>query len=178
LGVLRRIRSAITRESARESGQATVEFALILPVLLFLLLALLDFGKAFNYWIDETHLATSAARWAVVNKLPQATVGACGTQTIECQMKQQSDTAELRNGGGSINSPGLTVSFCLPSGTGNVGDPIRATVSSTYHWLNFLTGPFGIAGFTDKNIAVSATMRLEQKYDSASGLMKYTAAAC
>jgi len=173
---LRRIGKAFSRNVARESGQATVEFALILPVLLFLLLAMLDFGKAFNYWIDETHLATSAARWAVVNKLPQASDPACGTQTIMCQMQQQADTAELRNGGGSISSA-LNVSFCLPTGTGNVGDPIRAKVTSTYHWLNFLTGPFGIAGFTDKTIDVSATMRLEQKYDAASGLMKYTAAA-
>jgi hypothetical protein len=176
--MLRRLGTALPRHAARERGQATVEFALILPVLLFLILAMLDFGKAFNYWIDETHLASSAARWAVVNKLPQATVAACGTQTIECQMKQQADTAELRNGGtGSVLSPGVTVTFCRPSGTGLVGDPIQATVSSTYHWLGFLTGPLGISGLVNKTIVAKATMRLEQKYDTASGLMKYTAAA-
>ena len=176
--MLRRTGRTLSREATLESGQATVEFALILPVLLFLILAMLDFGKAFNYWIDETHMSATAARWAVVNKLPQPTVGACGTQTIECQMKQQADTAELRNGGGSITGSGVTVSFCLPNGTGNVGDPIRATVTATYHWLNFLTGPFGIAGFSNKTMTVNSTMRLEQKYDSASGLMKYTAATC
>jgi len=175
---MRRTGKALTRAAAHESGQATVEFALILPVLLFLILAMLDFGKAFNYWIDETHLATSAARWAVVNKLPQASVAGCATQTIECQMKQQADTGELRNGGGSITGSGVTVSFCLPTGTGNVGDPVRATVRSTYHWLNFLTGPFGIGGLANKTLQVTATMRLEQKYDTASGLMKYTAPAC
>jgi hypothetical protein len=178
--MLRRKEDALTRTFAHDSGQATVEFALILPVLLLLILAMLDFAKAFNYWIDETHLASSAARWAVVNKLPQPTVAACGTQTIECQMKQQADTAELRAGGtSSVLSPGVTVTFCRPGGTaGLVGDPIQATVSSTYHWLGFLTGPFGIAGLTNKTIVAKATMRLEQKYDSASGLMKYTAAAC
>ena len=43
----------------REAGVALVEFALVLPLLLVILFGMLDFGKAFNYWIDTTHLANS-----------------------------------------------------------------------------------------------------------------------
>ena len=53
-----------------EEGVALVEFALVLPILALLLFAMIDFGKAFNYWIDETHLANEGARWAVVDRNP------------------------------------------------------------------------------------------------------------
>lgn len=162
-------------ELCRESGQATVEFALILPVLLLLTLGLLDFGKAFNYWIDETHLANEAVRSAVVNQLPDGSTPnpGCATQTIECQIKQQANTNELKNGGSSISTP-LAITFCLPDGSGDVGHPLRATAQATYSWLSFFTGSFGIAGFgATKTISTTATMRLEQRYDGTT----YTAAA-
>ena len=46
-----------------ERGVALVEFALVLPLLLVLLLGMIDVGKAVNYWNDETHLANEAARF-------------------------------------------------------------------------------------------------------------------
>ena len=56
--------------SMDERGVALIEFALVLPLLLVLLLGMIDAGKAFNYWNDETHLANEAARYAVVNSSP------------------------------------------------------------------------------------------------------------
>jgi TadE-like protein len=162
-----------------ERGQATVEFALILPALLLLILGMLDFGKAFNYWIDETHLANAAARWAVVNQLPDGSLGGtCNTQAsaISCQMNEEADTNDLKNGGGSVSSPGVQISFCLPNGTGRVGDPIQATAQATYNWFGFLTGPFGVPGLTAKVITAKATMRLEQPYNAATS--NYTPVAC
>ena len=158
----------IFRKSRRNSqaGVALVEFALVLPILMVLLFGMIDFGKAFNYWIDETHLANEAARWAAVNKSPDS------TKKIEEALKEQANTPELKNGGGSVASPGVTISFCFPSGsTGQVGEPVRATASSTYRWLQFLIGELN---FTDTSLVATATMRLEAKYDGSS----YTAAAC
>ena len=157
-----------------------MEFALILPVLLVVILGMLDFGKAFNYWIDETHIANAAARWAVVNELPEGSTPdpACGTQTIECQMKQEATTNELRNGGSSVGSPGVEVTFCFPNGFAahNAGDPVAATATATYNWLSLLTGSLGIRGLTSKKIQGRATMRLEQSYRN-DGTDAYTAAA-
>ena len=139
-----------------ETGQATVEFALILPVLLFLIIVMLDLGKAYNYWIDETHLANAAARWAVVNKSP-------APPDIETALKSQADSAQLRSG--------VTISTCFPNGAANhsVGvDPVQAKASYDYKPLKFLTGPFASVF---KNIGIvtivsKATMLLEQPYDS------------
>lgn len=134
-----------------EEGTALVEFALILPILALLLFAMLDFGKAFNYWIDETHLANEGARWAVVNRNP-------GGGSLQQYIRQQATTAELRNGGtASIPNP-AQVCISFPNGTSNVGDPVLVTVSATYHWLPILGGRIGIAQTT---ISGSSDMRLE-----------------
>jgi Flp pilus assembly protein TadG len=134
-----------------EAGVSLVEFALVLPLLLVLLLGMLDFGKAFNYWNDTTHLANEAARWAVVNKNP-------GGGTLQQYIQQQADTPELRNGGTSSVPGPLQVCISFPNGTANVGDPVHVTASLTYNWLPYLGTRLGI---TQTTITGSSTMRLE-----------------
>src|SRR5919199_1947026 len=73
-----------------ERGVALTEFALVLPLLLLLILGMVDFGKAFNYWIDETHLASEGSRWAVIDKWPTK-----GSSTLQQYILSQLDTAEL-----------------------------------------------------------------------------------
>jgi Flp pilus assembly protein TadG len=144
-----RIRAAGGRSA--ESGAALVEFALVLPLLLILLFGMLDFGKAFNYWIDETHLANEGARWAVVDKNP-------GSGSLQQYIQQQADTPELRNGGTSSVATPMQVCISFPNGTAEVGDPVHVTASVTYNWLPFLGSRVGIAQTT---ITGSSTMRLE-----------------
>ena len=137
-----------------------VEFALVLPLLLTLLFGILDFGKSFNYWIDETHLASEGARWAAVNKNP-------GTGTLAQYIQQQADTAELKNGGTAQVPAPSRVCITFPNGTQNAGDPVKVTVSITYNWLGFLRTQLGGAATT--TIAGESTMRLEQPYTLAAG---------
>jgi TadE-like protein len=73
---------ATLRRSQR--GTALVELAIVLPLLLVLLLGMLDFGKAYNEWIDETHLANEAARLASVNYCPDVAQSDCGWGTKGC----------------------------------------------------------------------------------------------
>lgn len=51
-----------------ECGQAIVEFALILPVLLILLMGVLDFGWIFMNQYRVEKAASSAARFGAINK--------------------------------------------------------------------------------------------------------------
>jgi Flp pilus assembly protein TadG len=143
-----------------ESGAAMVEFALVLPILLTLLLGMLDFGKSFNYWIDETHLANEGARWAAVNKNP-------GGGTLQQYIQQQADTVELRNGGTAQVAAPAKVCISLPNGTGNAGDPIQVTVSIDYNWLGFVRTELGGAATT--TITGDSVMRLEQPYTLGTG---------
>ena len=150
----RRLARRICGRTRDESGAALVEFALVLPLLLVVLLGILDFGRALNYWIDETHLANEAARWAVVNKNP----GPFGS--LQQSVQQQADTAELRSGGTSSVPNPASVCLSFPNGTSNVGDPVQASVTTTYNWLPFLGNKMGLAQTT---ITGTATMRLEAR---------------
>ena len=55
------------RRQDRESGQAMVEFALILFPLLLLVAGIIQFGIGLNYWLDMKRIANQGARWAAVN---------------------------------------------------------------------------------------------------------------
>jgi hypothetical protein len=150
--------------NARERGAALIEFVLVLPLVLLLLFGMIDFGKAFSYWNDETHLANEAARYAVVNKNPIDP-----SVPLETAIKNDAGSGELKTGcdGCSIRSPGVKVSFCfvrkLSGGAPDtsVGAPLRATVSADYHWLAYLVGQ-GLP--LTSGMTATATMRIEQPY--------------
>jgi hypothetical protein len=118
-----------------------------------LLLGMLDFGKAFNYWNDTTHLSATGARWAAVNKNPG------DEATLQESIRDQADTPELRDGGTNAIEDPVQVCIEFPDDTSNVGDPVKVTVSATYNFLNFIGAQTGI---TDRPITGSSTMRLEQ----------------
>jgi hypothetical protein len=144
----------------RQEGQALAEFALVLPILVLLLFGVLEFGKLFNYWLDEAHLANTGARWAVVDSLP-------GGATLQQYIRSQADTGELQDG--------AHVCISFPAGTHNVGDPVKVDVTYT-------TGVPIVSGLINKffgggspasiKVAGSSTMRLETpptKYSAGDG---------
>jgi Flp pilus assembly protein TadG len=129
---------------------ALVEFALVAPILFLLLFGMLDFGRAFNYWIDSTHLANEGARWAVVNHNP-------GSGTLQDYIQQQADTGELRDGGSASVPDPMEVCINFPNGA-TVGQPVVVTASVTYHWLPFLSDRIDVLA---TSVTGSSTMRLE-----------------
>ena len=137
-----------------DEGAALVEFALLLPVLALLLFGMLDFGKAFNYWIDATHLANEGARFAVVNKNPGSGI------TLQQYIQQQGTTPELVNGGTSSVPSGATVCISFPNGTAEVGDPVKVDVAVDYYWLPFVGSRISA---TKATIRGTSTMRLEAR---------------
>ena len=133
-----------------ESGQAAVEFGLIVPFLCVLVLVLVDFGKAMNYWLDLNHVAAEGARRAAVNAYPTA-------GEYQTYIRNRLETTELQTGGtNSIPNP-ATISICLPEG-GDVGDPVTVKVAVDYRWIPFMS-------HADWSLNGSATMRLEQQAD-------------
>ena len=143
----------------REEGIALIEFALVLPLLLLLVLGVIDFGKAFNYKNDETHLANQAARYAAVNKC-----SACGAQTVNAWIPSQADSAELRSGA-TVKMWFANLAGKFPGDSGYVapgatdknhctGSPVKVLLSYNFSFLPYL----GLGSFT---IKASSTMRLE-----------------
>jgi Flp pilus assembly protein TadG len=158
-------------------GTALAELALVLPLLLLLILGTLDFGKAFNEWIDETHLANEGARLAAVGYLASGCTSAANPNTcIAQQIQEEASIPELKNGraltpyAAAQGAARVCISYPTNPATtthGLVGDPVQVTVATTYHWLNYLvrTIPFPATPIVGK-----ATMRLERRAtDTAAG---------
>jgi Flp pilus assembly protein TadG len=157
---------------ASERGTAIVELAFVLPLLLILLIGMLDFGKAFNSWIDETHLANEGARLAVVNYGVSGCTNSNPDICLAQYIQQNADTPELKSGRSSDsyspaqNAAQVCISYPLnnaktPATQGQIGDPVQVTVSVNYKWLNYLTNRLSLPGGTTP-ITGKATMRLEQ----------------
>jgi len=153
-------------------GTALVELALVLPLVMVLLLGMLDFGKAFNEWIDETHLANVGARLAAVNYQVSGCTNPNTNICLAQYIQGNADTAELKSGRTSDsyapaqNAAQVCISY--PSNTANspatqglIGDPVQVTVAVDYKWFNYVKArlnlPLGTTRITGK-----ATMRLEQ----------------
>ena len=144
------------------------ELALVLPLLLVLLLAMIDFGKAINYWIDQTHLANEGARWATVNNNPGG-----ATKTLQAYIRDQAETVEQRGGQTGVKGTQQTahdtnVNICFykaSDGTSTsspaVGDTVEVIVTYDYNWLPFLTSAqWGGLG-PNTRITGKSSMRLE-----------------
>jgi Flp pilus assembly protein TadG len=146
-------RPETSRRSRGDAGVALVEFALVLPLLLTLMIGIVDFGRAFNYWIDQTHLAAETARWAVVNHNPgDPTNTGVGTPTLQQYIKAQADSAELRS-----STNGASVCITFPNGA-TVSNPVQVTVKYRFGWLPWIQHVLGVGTTT---IGTKATMRLE-----------------
>ena len=63
------------RITSRDEGQALVETVLLFPLLLVVILALVEFGFAFNAFITVNNASSEAARYAAVGGPPDG--GAC-----------------------------------------------------------------------------------------------------
>lgn len=163
-----------------ERGQATVEFAIVLPMVLLVLVGLIAFGKAFNYWINLNHIANEGARWAVVDKVPPYTAAGqnnpARTTPTACQVAtyiaSQASTTDLQ---GKI-APGYTgicSAAAIPAGwtitvacknaggvAPNIGDPATVTVAAVYPLP--ASGFLKLFGAGSITLQGKATMRLEQ----------------
>jgi hypothetical protein len=135
-----------------EKGQATTEFALILIPLLILVVGIIQFGIALNYWLDMQRIANQGARWAAVNNWPPdcpfGSTSCTGTNTLQASLKRQVLTAGL--------SGKVVVEVCYPSTTKIVGDPVRVRLNSPFTFVPIMN----IGTIT---LRANATMRLEQK---------------
>jgi len=117
-----------------QDGQSFVEFAFIMPFLIFLVLAIIQFGRAWHDYITITDAARVGAREAAVHRTT-----ACSSASTK------------------INSMGV-----IPAGSTiactaglNVGDQVSVTVS--YSFSIGLPGYFGVPAlsrtFTIQGIA-------------------------
>jgi Flp pilus assembly protein TadG len=135
----------IHKKGEGERGQSLVEFALIVPLFLLLMFAIVDFGMGFYSWITVTNAAREGAR-----------IGAVGADSATI-------TQRVKDTAGSLNNSNLTIS--VSNAKGNSGETVGVTVNYQYQLITPLSSLIHLVsgGSMGPNINFSATsqMRLE-----------------
>jgi Flp pilus assembly protein TadG len=99
----------------REDGQSLVEFAMVVPIFLLVLFAIVDFGMAFHAWITITNSAREGARAGAVHA-PVATI-----------------EQRVRNAADSLDQDNLTVTVTNADDQGGQpGESVVVDVSYDY----------------------------------------------
>ena len=118
-----------------ERGAAAVEFALVLPILLVILLGILDFGLYYYNDLQLIHVARDAARYVSVGNIDDANAAIDGATLVSTTIASRSVDP------------------------GSAGNEATVTLTATYTLLTPLPRLIGIGPTVD--IDASATMRRE-----------------
>lgn len=124
-----------TAHVAAERGQAAVELALALPVLVFVVLGVLDLGRVFSYHVMLANAAREAARFCALH--PGDTAGTRARALAELDGKLPTNTANT---------------ICAAV---SPGDPITVTVTAVFTPVTPLISSFAGSVLT---ITAPATM--------------------
>jgi Flp pilus assembly protein TadG len=130
-----------------------VEFAVVLPVLILIILGIIYFGRYEDYSTQETQLASEGARYAAVDTNPS------GTLTLQNYIQSQA-SPELASGSSYVTKAVVyiyypTTATCTASvrtGCDVVGNAVRACVVTTVQ-LPFLG--------SSAKVVQNATSRIE-----------------
>jgi Flp pilus assembly protein TadG len=107
----------ITNKLKNERGQTMTELALVLPILVVLVLAIAQFGVAFNNYVTLTDAARAAARKGAVSREASDPTGTCRAAGYAA--------------GGNLKNPGTDfVVNC--SSSWSIGSDVTVTASYPY----------------------------------------------
>jgi Flp pilus assembly protein TadG len=115
-----------------QDGQSLVEFALIFPLLILLLVGIFDAGRLVFAYNDITNAAREAARVGIVNQ---------NIASIQTEAVSQATTLGL------TAATNIDVKFCQPDGTGctttpptNLDSLVQVQVSYDWHAITPVIG--------------------------------------
>jgi Flp pilus assembly protein TadG len=140
-----------------ERGQALAEFAMVLPLILFFIAAILEFGRAWNIKQAVTDAAREGARYAVVMDASMS------VSDVEDKIEERLALASIETSNITISSPDpacAVLADCFHTDEG-YGKEMRVTVSTQYRMglVHVLLKWAGLP--TTVTIGTDATMRHE-----------------
>jgi Flp pilus assembly protein TadG len=151
----------LIRRLRGENGQALVELAFVLPLVLLFLFGIIDFGLALNSQNEDTNIANIAVREAaVMGTANTATCTLNGNAVVEHYLSQWTMCeAQVLGETPPTNVCVYDTAGSTPSAaTYTTGDPVEVEVSSSFAWLKLITGRVSNLSST---IGANATMRVE-----------------
>jgi Flp pilus assembly protein TadG len=148
----------MTTGHRRHAGQALVEFALVFPIVVLLILALFDAGRAVAGFTTLTNAARHGVRVAIVNQSDSTdclTAETSGYRLYKC-------AAAANTTGLGIRAPDVQDALVTGTGCPDVGCDVTVTVSWQYRAITPIIG----ALIGPRTIQASATMPIERAYSN------------
>ena len=133
--VFRPLRGRLKALTGSERGAAAVEFALVLPILIVLLLGIIDFGLYFYNDLQITHATRNAARYLSVGDVAGANAAISKVTLVSTSL------------GGAAMTPATT------------GNPATVSVHATYSFLTPLPALVGIG----RTLGINATVVMRRE---------------
>jgi TadE-like protein len=153
------VRKRMKRARVGEQGQALVELAFVIPLVLLFLFGIIDFGLALNQQNSDTNLANIAVREAAVVGTTSS-VPCSGTTPAPTNLTAWVTCEAAVTGAPTPTYICVADTASTPgSADYTAGDPIKVEIHSTFNWLKLITNSVSSVNST---IGASATMRLEQ----------------
>lgn len=152
------------RRQDRESGQAVVEFVLVLIPLVIFVGGIIQLGIGISDWHNVNRIANEGARWAAMNDWPN-----CTDQPAVCKGDATCDdtfTNYLRCQATNAGLPAgsVQIAVCQPAGaTPDVGEPVTVRLRSRVNFLNGSKADRKKVDWLGITIRGQATMRLETR---------------
>lgn len=125
-------------------GAAVVEFAIVAPVFILLVLGMIEIGRGVMVQQIITNAAREGARWAVLD-------GATSS-SVQSQVRNYLQQASLS----SAQASAATINVDIP--TNKYGNPATVTVSIPYAQVSWVPLPRFLNG---KTLSAASTMRCE-----------------
>jgi Flp pilus assembly protein TadG len=125
-------------------GAATVEFAVVAPVFILLVLGMIEVGRGVMVQQVITNAAREGARWAVLDGATSSSVQG----QVRTYLQQASFTTSQANA--------ATINVNIP--TTKYGNPATVTVSIPYSQVSWVPLPKFLSG---KTLSAASTMRCE-----------------
>ncbi|MDO8484628.1 MAG: TadE/TadG family type IV pilus assembly protein [Candidatus Limnocylindrales bacterium] len=127
---------------ARHRGQALVEFALIVPVLFFLLVIAIDFGRLFFSYIQINNAAREGAAYAMYKPTDLATITSRAEQETNAQGQAGENAIAVTTA--CADQSGTSIACSLATGGPGPGNRIAVNVSEAFTFLTpMISGLFG-----------------------------------
>jgi Flp pilus assembly protein TadG len=117
----------------RRRGQSVVEFALVLPIFLALLLMAVDFGRLFFTYIQVSNAAREAAAYGATQ--PTDTVGMQARAVQEKNTQTQGESAIDPIVASCANQAGTTITCSSAPGGAGAGNTLTVTVHQPFRFL-------------------------------------------
>lgn len=112
----------------QERGAVAVEFAILLPLLLMLVLGTIEFGRAYNAQITLTNAARDGVRVMAITNVPA-----------------DAKTA-AKNAAASVSTSIATSDVTLSTTTCSTGSQVTLTITYSLSTITGIAGPFDMTG--------------------------------